>query len=150
MNFFGPRNPSRRVFMAQAAALGVAGTTASALWSGSAKASPVRGGSLKVGIGQGSSGEDLNPLTTGNVYLYVARWSVFNNLVELDSDKNLVPELAESWDVNADATDWLFTLPQGRDIPQRQVARCRRRRPLQSIFIAVTTRRRPPNLCCKT
>lgn len=103
-------NPSRRVFMAQAAALGVAGTTASALWSGSAKASPVRGGSLKVGIGQGSSGEDLNPLTTGNVYLYVARWSVFNNLVELDSDKNLVPELAESWDVNADATDWLFTL----------------------------------------
>lgn len=105
--------PSRRDFMAQAAAFGVAGAAASTMWSRSAKAAPSRGGDLKVGIGQGSTGDTLDPVGTGNVYVYVARWTAFNNLIELDSNKNPLPELAESWDVSSDATDWLFTLRRG-------------------------------------
>jgi len=104
---------SRRDFMQRAAALGIGGIAAASAWKNHALASPSRGGHLKLGIGGGSVGEDLSPLTTGSIYLYVSRWAVYNNLIELDSDKNPVPELAESWDVSDGAKDWLFNIRKG-------------------------------------
>lgn len=104
---------SRRDFMQRSAALGVGSVAATSLWGQMARAEPVKGGHLNIAIGQGSVGEDLSPLTTGNNYLYVARWAVYNNLVELASDKTPIPELAESWSVSPDAKEWTFNLRQG-------------------------------------
>ena len=36
-----------------------------------------------------------------------------NPLVELDENNKTIPELAESWEPNADATQWVFKLRKG-------------------------------------
>ena len=104
---------SRRDFMQRAAALGIGSIAATSMWGQSATAAPVKGGHLKVGISAGSVGDTLNPAALDSIFLYVAGWCVCNNLVELAPDKTPLPELAESWDVNAEATEWVFNLRQG-------------------------------------
>ncbi|MBI1386114.1 MAG: peptide ABC transporter substrate-binding protein [Rhizobiales bacterium] len=113
INKLHARPTTRREFMIQAAAAGATGLVAPTFGGTPALAAPSRGGTLKVGIGTGATTDDFSPLTTGHPFLYAARWTAYNNLIELDPNKNPVPELAESWEVNAGATEWVFNLRKG-------------------------------------
>ena len=39
--------------------------------------------------------------------------NIYNNLVKFDKDMNLVPDLAESWELSPDGLTWTFKLRQG-------------------------------------
>ena len=47
------------------------------------------------------------------LFQYSVKENVFETLVGYDEDLNLVPELAESWEVSDDATEYTFTLVEG-------------------------------------
>jgi len=105
---------TRRQFMVNAAALGIGASTASLLWSESATAAtPNKGGTLRLGIGHGSTTDSLDPGTFENLYMQLVGGAVYNKLTEVANDGQLVPEIAESWDVTPDATQWTFNLRQG-------------------------------------
>ena len=41
------------------------------------------------------------------------RFAVFEGLAGYDADLNIIPVLAESWEVSVDAKSWIFTLREG-------------------------------------
>ncbi len=103
---------SRRDFMGRAAALGIGTALASSMWAGSAHAAK-KGGRLRLGIGQGSTSDSLDPATYLDTYMQtVGSGALRNNLTEIDNTGKLVPELAESWDTS-DAKSWVFNIRKG-------------------------------------
>lgn len=55
----------------------------------------------------------LNPGITTSFDVHAVTGSIFNGLVELDDNANPIPDLAESWTVNDDATVYTFDLVDG-------------------------------------
>ena len=104
---------SRRQFMARAAAIGITASMASALWTERAGAMPKKGGTLRVGIGHGSTTDSLDSATYENLYMQVLGGAVFNKMTEIGNDGQLHPEIAESWGVSDDARTWTFKIRQG-------------------------------------
>lgn len=106
-------SPTRRGLLAGAAAA-VAGSTIPGFGSSLfAQEGPRRGGHLLLGLDGASSTDSLDPATYMATYMYTIGFQWGNCLVELDADNALVPELAESWEPNADATQWVFKLRKG-------------------------------------
>ena len=68
---------------------------------------PKRGGSLRIGISQGSTTDTLEPGTS-----IVVGWLFGNSLTEVNNRGELVSELAESYD-SSDAKTWTFKLRRG-------------------------------------
>jgi len=106
------RGLDRRQFMGRAAALGM--TTAltampSRLWA----EEPRKGGHLKIGVDAASSTDTLDPGFSTAAYVETVNFSWGNCLVELDEQANAIPELAVSWEPNADGTTWVFKLRKG-------------------------------------
>ncbi|TVQ04625.1 MAG: twin-arginine translocation signal domain-containing protein, partial [Roseinatronobacter sp.] len=99
---------TRRGLMQGAAALGAAGLILPASMR-KAKAEPQRGGTFRVGIGHGSSTDSLDPGLWDNLYVQVFAAARHNQLIEVDNEGQLVPEIAESWDSDDGAT-WVFTI----------------------------------------
>ncbi len=105
---------SRRDFMGRAAALGVTISMASSLWSTTAlSATPKKGGTLRIGIGHGSTTNSLDPATFEDAYMQFVGMGLRNHLTEVSNDDKLIPELAESWEASADASQWTFNLRKG-------------------------------------
>ncbi len=102
---------TRRGLMQGAAALGAAGLILPASMR-KAKAEPQRGGTFRVGIGHGSSTDSLDPGLWDNLYAQVFAAARHNQLIEVDNEGQLVPEIAESWDSDDGAT-WVFSIREG-------------------------------------
>jgi peptide/nickel transport system substrate-binding protein len=103
----------RRQFLATAAA-GALLPAAAALLPTSAKAEDaVRGGNLRVAMTGGATSNTLDPATSTDLFEFCSNWSLRNSLVEVDADGVAQPELAESWDLSADAMTWTFKLREG-------------------------------------
>ena len=104
----------RREFLGRALALGATGALASTL-AGRAvlAAGPKQGGTLRVGIGAGSTTDTLDPATFTDTYMQFVGYALRNHLTEVDTSGKLVPELCENWDVSDDAVDWVFNLRKG-------------------------------------
>lgn len=101
--------PTRR----EALLYGGAGALALGLRAGSARAQPVRGGTLRVAKGHGGTSDSLDPGTTENGFT-IAMAYIFNNfLTEVTDTGDVVGELAESWDASDDAVMWTFRLREG-------------------------------------
>lgn len=100
---------SRRILLAGTFALG----SAALILPQPSKAAPKRGGTLRLGLSEGNSIDSLDPLTYKSVGMFMAGVTLGNCLVELDSAGLPVPELAESWNVSADAATWTFKIRQG-------------------------------------
>ncbi len=104
---------TRRHFMQAATALGATTALATSMAGRAFAATPKKGGTLRLGIGHGSTTDSLDPGTFENLYMQVVGGAVYGNLTEVANTGDLVPELAESWEVTADAKTWTFKLRQG-------------------------------------
>ncbi|MFN8202213.1 MAG: ABC transporter substrate-binding protein [Solirubrobacteraceae bacterium] len=88
------------------------GGTASAPTTAAGK--PRRGGTLTVAISNSSKSETLDPATPTVSSEYVLLGLVYDSLTRLSNDDwKLSPGLAESWEPNADLTQWTLKLRPG-------------------------------------
>jgi len=102
--------PSRRDLLAGAGALGLISLSGARL---RAEEAPKQGGTLRVGVGDFSTTDSLDPTLYATYFqLYLFR-QLRNNLVEFGPGGKLVPELAESWSSSDDAKTWVFKMRQG-------------------------------------
>jgi peptide/nickel transport system substrate-binding protein len=105
---------TRRDFLARLSFLGITAVVSPALLATPARAAkPQKGGRLRLGMAGGSTTDSLDPATISDAMTYNINWQIRNCLVEVDYQGNLVPELAESWEANADASNWRFKLRRG-------------------------------------
>ena len=107
---------SRREFVGRAGALGVSAAAANAMSTAAmaeSHATPVRGGSLKIGCSGGESSNSLDPaLVASEVPLNVLRhWG--DTIMGVSASGDLVPRLAESVESSADAKTWHFNIRKG-------------------------------------
>src|SRR5262249_32958019 len=79
----------------------------------SAAAEPRKGGAVRIGMGDASTTDSLDPATMLADYIYTVSWAARNNLTEVAPTGDVVPELAESWEASADLTTWTFRLRRG-------------------------------------
>jgi peptide/nickel transport system substrate-binding protein len=106
---------SRRQFLDRAAALGVGAAAATSLLARGAFAqeTPQKGGDLVLGIDSAGATDSLDPATYTANYMQTVGYQWGNPLVELDERNQVIPELAESWEPDEQATEWVFKLRKG-------------------------------------
>src|SRR5688572_32302895 len=105
---------SRREFMRRAAALGVATSLASGVLAKAGYAqTPVKGGTLRVGIAGGSTTDSLDIRTYTDTTMINVSTSVYDGLVEVDDKNQIQPELLESLEPSDDATEWVCNVRKG-------------------------------------
>lgn len=105
---------SRKEFLSRALAIGIAAPLATTLAGKAAlSAGPKRGGSIRIGLGLGSTTNTTDPAMYEDTYMQVVGFGFRNCLTEISNEDELIPELAESWDASADAKRWTFKLRKG-------------------------------------
>ncbi|MEQ9490302.1 MAG: ABC transporter substrate-binding protein [Alphaproteobacteria bacterium] len=104
---------SRRGFMEGALAGGLSLAAATALMDRALAAVPKRGGTLRMGIGHGSTTDSTDPGTFDNGFVNYTFHSIHNRLTEIAADGSLVGDVAESWDASPDAKTWTFRIRKG-------------------------------------
>ena len=112
-NLYRQGKLSRRAFMQSAAALGLTISAASTLAGRADAATPKKGGTMRMGIGHGSTTDSLDPSTYENGFTALLGFAIGNNLTETGPDNVLRPELAESYEASADASVWRFKIRKG-------------------------------------
>ena len=104
---------SRRRFLQGSAALTVAAGAGGLLPGRAAKAdTPKRGGTLRAGI-LGATTNTNDPALRQDEFGVMAAYTTYSHLVELNADKTIKPELAESWEAKPGATEWIFNIRKG-------------------------------------
>ncbi|MFO1173986.1 MAG: ABC transporter substrate-binding protein [Paracoccaceae bacterium] len=114
IGFIDAGGMSRRGFLTRTAAFGATAALATGLAGGAARAAdPKKGGVLKMGLGGGETTDTLDPaLVTNKVGGAVNRqWG--DTLVTITPDGKVEPRLCESYEPNADATEWKFKIREG-------------------------------------
>ena len=107
---------TRRALIGRALALGLSATAVNALAARAedlADETPRSGGTLRLGLGGGSTTDTLNPLTWTDSVMIDVGFGLFNTLVENSASNRPIPELAESYEANVGATVWTFVLRRG-------------------------------------
>jgi peptide/nickel transport system substrate-binding protein len=111
------RELSRRNFLGLSAA-GVLGAVAAGMsangWASSASAQeePQRGGVLVVSTSEEPFAPAFDSHVTSSLLTNRIGYLAYNGLVDVDSERNVVPDLAESWE-NPDPQTYVFKLRQG-------------------------------------
>ncbi len=102
---------SRRDFLQMAIAAGVTLTASSVLWSSKvAAATPKKGGTFRIGLHDGNTSDSHDPGTYQSVGQIQLAHTHRSYLTEITADNKLGPDMADSWEPNADATQWTFKL----------------------------------------
>ncbi|MEW6267627.1 MAG: ABC transporter substrate-binding protein [Thermodesulfobacteriota bacterium] len=109
---------TRRQAMKWLMAMGISAVAANSLatrWSEAAEATPKpkRGGRMRVAGQTSSVKESLDPTKYTCSTDYARGFTFFNGLTRLDGKAQAQPELATSFEPNADATRWVFKLRKG-------------------------------------
>ncbi|MDQ1032288.1 peptide/nickel transport system substrate-binding protein [Streptomyces umbrinus] len=73
--------------------------------------SPDRGGTLRIARPPASDAETLDPASALSAYEYLG--ALYNRLVRVGANGDLVPDLAESWEPDAKARTWTFRIRAG-------------------------------------
>ena len=105
-----PITLSRRGMMAGMAGAGLVGLSGLPL---AAQGTPVRGGVLVLGIGGGSTTDDVDVRKLQDWVPVNQAYMLMNGLIEIDAKNEAIPELFESWETSQGATEWLFKVRQG-------------------------------------
>jgi len=103
----------RRSFMQGVSALGLSAAFANSVISDVQAATPKKGGTARLGLGHGGTTDSLDPATFEDGYMLTLGYAVRNHLTEIDENGKLSGDLAESWEVSDDASEWVFNLRQG-------------------------------------
>ena len=103
---------TRREFLSRVSAIGAVAAVPT-LYSGDAVAGPKKGGRIRSALAHGSTTDSLDPATYENGYMAVVNVAIQNHLGEVDETGAMLPELAESWDIENGAKTWVFNLRQG-------------------------------------
>ncbi|MCV9879663.1 ABC transporter substrate-binding protein [Brenneria izbisi] len=104
---------NRRHFIKGACAISVAAATAGWPLGVQADETPKKGGHLIVGVDNASSTDRLDPAFWFETYMYFVGSQLFNNLVELDENGELIPSLAESWSSAEGGRVWVLKIRSG-------------------------------------
>ena len=107
---------SRREFLQGLLAAGLTATTATAVITGSRDVlaeTPKYGGLIRMASSQHGPDDTLDPLLFKETLGYTRGRVHYNGLVQFNDDLTVRPELAKSWEVNADATEFTFELERG-------------------------------------
>jgi len=107
---------NRREFLQGLLAVGVTATTATAILTGSfdvQAATPKKGGRLRVAFAAHGPTDTLDPALFTEGLAYSRGRAHSNSLIQFNDDLTVRPELAESWEVNSDATEFTFSLRKG-------------------------------------
>jgi peptide/nickel transport system substrate-binding protein len=112
---FGKGRISRREFIGRSTALGVSMALASSLLPGGAMAAdPKKGGFARFAMAHGATTDTLDPGTWPDTFTQCAFYGAMcNNLTELDSEGQVVGDLAESMEAADKAKKWIFKLRKG-------------------------------------
>ncbi len=102
---------TRRGLLKGATAMGAAGLILPASYR-AARAEPQQGGTFRIGLGHGNSTDSYDPGLIDNLYSQVFAAARHNQLIEVDADGQLIPEIAESWESD-DGQTWVFRIRQG-------------------------------------
>ena len=102
----------RRQFVMSALAAGVVLPSALSMADKAMAAAPNKGGIMRYGVGHGSTTDSLDSGTFENSMMTNTGMTFGNHLMEIGSDGQLRPELAESYE-SSDAKTWIFNLRQG-------------------------------------
>jgi len=104
---------TRRQFIMTAVAAGIALPAAMSMSGNVFAMTPKKGGRLRHGTGYGSTTDSLDPGTFENSMMTGVGYAFGNHLTEVDSNGQLIGELAESFEPSADAKTWVFNLRKG-------------------------------------
>ena len=110
------KGASRRTVLGGAVAAGAAVAAGPALLgsTGARASEPQRGGTLRIGLGHGSTTDSLDPATHENGFSSaMGMGGLFNYLTAVDETNQLVPELAQEWEATPDAMTWTFAVRKG-------------------------------------
>ena len=104
---------TRRRFGQYAVAAGVGAAVLP--WAAPARAEPKRGGRLRIGAAGTNAAESWDPATWGlSAIMGLGGFGcVYNNLVEIGPDGQLLPELAESFEATDSGRIWRFAIRRG-------------------------------------
>lgn len=78
-----------------------------------AQDAPAKGGTFRLAIADFDTADTLDPQVNETQFMTNLQWQIRNNLIEVGPGGVLVPELATSWEPNADLTAWVFKLRDG-------------------------------------
>jgi len=101
----------RRGVLKGAAAVG--GAALITPWGNPLRATPQRGGTVRVALAQGGSTDALDPGSWEAEFMIFQAHTRNNFLTEIAPDGSLIPELAEGWEASPDATVWTFNIREG-------------------------------------
>ena len=90
---------------------GSGSTTSTSTGSGGSK--PHQGGTLNVGMSDGSPADTLDPLTGSTTVDFARATALYDRLVEQAPNTSSVPALAESFEPNSDGSVWTVRLRSG-------------------------------------
>ena len=101
---------TRRSFMAHALAAGLTVTTATTLWTKSAKAAPQSGGTFRIGQHDGNATDGYDPaqyVSFGDIALAHTYRAYLTMIMP---DQSLGGDVATEWSATPDAMEWRFVL----------------------------------------
>ena len=101
---------SRRSFMYNSMAAGLATTTATGLWTTAAKAQPKRGGTFRIGAHDGNTSDTHDPGTYVTFSMIQVAHTFRAYLTLIESDGSNGPDVASEWSATPDAKEWTFKL----------------------------------------
>jgi peptide/nickel transport system substrate-binding protein len=108
-------NQGRRQLLKAGATIGAVSAMSALAMPGFSWASQSkRGGTIRVGVADGNTTDSLDPGLWAESFTMIAfSGAIYNNLVEIDENGTLIPELAENWESSPDASVWTFKLRKG-------------------------------------
>jgi peptide/nickel transport system substrate-binding protein len=105
---------SRRDFIRGMIALGVSASAVSGIAANAARAAePTKGGHLRLATVQGSSTDSLDPSTLSSGFVNLLWYTIHGQLTEVNSEGQLEPLLAESYEPDGGPEKWVFNLKKG-------------------------------------
>ncbi|MES2665062.1 MAG: ABC transporter substrate-binding protein [Pseudomonadota bacterium] len=105
---------NRRAFLNRTAAFGVATALGGAVLPQTLRAEePKKGGILKMGLGGGETTDTLDPGLADSPVPFAINRQWGDTIFNVTADGQIEPRLAESFETNAEGTEWRFPIRQG-------------------------------------